>query len=56
MITATATEARIAPRSMTGSTHTVVAPLKSTVQVASAPKAPIMNTSPWAKLISCTMP
>ena len=54
--TYTVTEAATAPRIMTGSTHSDVCPLKSTVHVASAPKAPIMKTSPWAKLISWTIP
>ena len=56
MITATATEATIAPIIMIGSTHTARVPWKSTLHVARAPNAPIMKTSPWAKLMSWTMP
>ena len=56
MSTATATEAMIAPSIMIGRTQSARLPSNSTLQVASAPKAPIMNTSPWAKLISWTMP
>ncbi len=56
MRTAVVTEAMIAPMIMKGSTHRAVLPWKKTVQVAKAPKAPIMKISPWAKLISWTMP
>jgi len=56
MITATATDAMIAPIIMIGSTQSARVPSKRTLQVARAPKAPIMNTSPWAKLIIFRMP
>ena len=46
----------MAPTSMSGSTQIDVVFGKKAVQTARAPKAPIMNTSPWAKLMSWTMP
>ncbi len=56
MVTAVSTEAAIAPTSMIGSVHRAVSPSKKISQVDRAPKAPIMKISPWAKLISWTMP
>ena len=56
MRTAVVTEARIAPMIMKGSTHKSVLPWKKISQVERAPNAPIMKISPWAKLISWTMP
>jgi len=41
---------------MNGNTHSPVWPLKNKVHVAKEPNAPIMNTSPWAKLMSWTIP
>ncbi len=49
-------EARTAPMSMIGRIQMDVLPSKKTVQTASDPNAPIMKTSPWAKLMSWTMP
>ena len=46
----------MAPMIMIGRIHTLVLPSKNNRYVVSAPNAPIMKTSPWAKLISCTMP
>ena len=54
--TAVPTDAMIAPMIMIGRIHTLVLPSKNNRYVVSAPNAPIMKTSPWAKLISCTMP
>jgi hypothetical protein len=56
MSTATPTEAMMAPIIMIGSTQRARLPSKSTLHVAKAPKAPIMKTSPWAKLMIWTMP
>ena len=56
MSTAVVTEARIAPMIMNGSVYNAVLPSKKISQVERAPNAPIMKTSPWAKLISWTMP
>jgi hypothetical protein len=55
-MSATTTAARTAPTIMNGNTHSPSWPLKKIVHVASDPKAPIMNTSPWAKLMSWTIP
>ena len=46
----------MAPRIMNGSTQSAVLPSKKISQVERAPNAPIMKISPWAKLISWTMP
>ena len=56
MMTAMATDETTAPTIITGRTQIEVVSLNSTVQVASDPNAPIMKTSPWAKLMSWTMP
>ena len=56
MRTAVVTEARIAPRIMNGRTQKARLPSKKISQVERAPNAPIMKISPWAKLISWTMP
>ena len=54
--TATPTEAMIAPSIMSGRTQRARVPWNSSVQVVRAPKPPIMKISPWAKLMSWTMP
>ena len=56
MRTAVVTEAIIAPRIMNGRTQKARLPSKKISQVERAPNAPIMKISPWAKLISWTMP
>ena len=57
MITATATEAMIAPIIMIGSTQIGEGALEQRrSRWRGPPNAPIMKTSPWAKLMSWTMP
>ena len=44
------------PMSISGSIQRDVLPPGTTSQTVSAPNAPIMKISPWAKLISWMMP
>ncbi len=50
------TEEITPPISISGSTHSDVVPLGTSSQTVSAPNAPIMKISPWAKLINWMMP
>ncbi len=46
----------IAPMIMRGSASSTLVPLGSMSQTVRAPKPPVMKISPWAKLMSWTMP
>ena len=50
------TEAITPPISISGRIQIDVVPLGTSSQTVSAPNAPIMKISPWAKLISWMMP